>query len=158
MSPPRSTDLITLLAWIALGLLAFTVLAGGLLMIPIAESSARAFPEFAHLQTPLLVAVAAFVACVEAMLGTTAMLVGCIRNNSIFGATALRLVDVLAGLLTVATVILAAVIPALPGPPLLVLVFLASVLVGATFVLVFLVLRSLLRSAVSMRVELDEVI
>jgi hypothetical protein len=158
MTPPRLTGLITTLAWVALGLLALTVLAGGILLFPIAESSARAFPEFAHLQAPLLVAAVAFVVCIEAMLGTTAMLVGCIRNDSIFGATALRLVDVLAGLLIVATVILAAVIPSLPGPPLLTLVSLASVLAGATFVLVLLVLRSLLRRAVSMRFELDEVV
>jgi len=158
MNPPRFIGLITTLAWVALGLLALTVLAGGLLLFPIAESSARAFPEFAHLKIPLLVAAVAFVVCIEATLGTTAVLVGCIRNESIFGATALRLVDVLAGLLIVATGILTAVIPVLPGPPLLVLVSLASVLAGATVVLVLFVLRSLLHRAVSMRLELDEVV
>jgi hypothetical protein len=38
------------------------------------------------------------------------------------------------------------------------LALLAGVLVGTTFVLVLLVLRSLLRQAISMRVELDEVV
>jgi xanthosine utilization system XapX-like protein len=57
-----------------------------------------------------------------------------------------------------ATAVVFTVLLAIPGPPFLAFVLLTGVLVGATFVLVLVVLRSLLLRAVSMRVELDEVV
>ena len=49
-------------------------------------------------------------------------------------------------------------LPFIPGPPALALLIIGSVLVGITLFLVLSVLRSLLRRAVLMRVELDEVV
>ena len=65
---------------------------------------------------------------------------------------------VCAGTALVATVLTATMLPFIPGPPALALLIIGSVLVGITLFLVLSVLRSLLRRAVLMRVELDEVV
>ena len=65
---------------------------------------------------------------------------------------------VCAGTALVATVLTATMLPFIPGPPALALLIIGSVLVGITLFLVLSVLRSQLRRAVLMRVELDEVV
>ncbi|MCU1584956.1 MAG: Integral rane protein [Microbacteriaceae bacterium] len=156
--PTRAPSRVIALTRIALGLLAATVLLGQIALVPVAQSTADRYPEFANLHVPLLVATLTFGLCIEIVLVVVAVLVGFIRNGRIFGPGALRLVDVIVFLVSVATVLVAAVLPMIPGPPALGLIMLAGALVGATFVLVLLVLRSLLRQAISMRVELDEVV
>jgi hypothetical protein len=96
--------------------------------------------------------------CVEVVLVVVAILVGSIRNGRILGYLAPRLVNVLIFAIAVATAIALSVLLVIPGPPFLAFVLLAGVLVGATFVLVLVVLRSLLLRAVSMRAELAEVV
>jgi hypothetical protein len=88
----------------------------------------------------------------------TALLVGSIRRGRIFDKAALTLVDALVFALIVATALVAAVLPTIPGPPALAFALLGGVLAGMAFVLVVLVLRSLLRQAAFMRLELDEVV
>lgn len=134
------------------------VLALGASLIPLSASLAQQNPEFANLQTPLLVLSLGVCVCIEVVLITTAMLVGSIRRDVIFGDAAGRTVNVLIAAVLIATVLTAAMLPLLPGPPALAIVILAGVVVGLAVTLVLTVLRSLLRRTALMRVELDEVV
>jgi hypothetical protein len=154
----RPSAATTVLTWAALGILALAVLLGEVAVFPIAQSMAEQYPEFAQLRVPLVLAAIAFGVCVEVVLVVVAILVGYIRNGRILGYQAPRFVNVLMFVIAVATAIVLTVLLAIPGPPFLAFVLLTGVLVGATFVLVLLVLRSLLLRAVSMRAELDEVV
>lgn len=156
--PDTSHPAMITMTRVALGVLAVLVVLGEVVIAVSAASSAQAYPEFAYLQVPFVIAALAFGVCVEVALIVTAVLVGYTRDRRIFEPVALRLVDYLTSAIAVATIIVVAVLVAIPGPPALALLLLAGVAVGAAFVLVLLVLRSLLRSAVSMRVELDEVV
>ena len=86
------------------------------------------------------------------------MLVGYIRADRIFSPSALRLVDGLVAAVAAGTLLAIVALFFIPGPPQLFLLVEASVLVGATILLVLMVMRSLLRRAVSMHVELGEVV
>jgi hypothetical protein len=145
----------TLLSWLALGVLAVGVVLAEVVALQTAESLADQYPEFAHLRGPL---VAAAIAFLEVVLAITALLIGAIRHGRIFDRWALTLVDALVGALTVATVVVAVVLPMVPGPPALGLAVFGATITGVAVVLVVLVLRALLRQAVSMRLELDEVV
>jgi len=149
---------LTVATWISLRLLEVAVLTDQGGMVPIAQSMADEYPEFEYLQGSLVLAAIAFGVCVEIALGVVAILVGHIHSGRILSQSAPRLVDVLATTIAIATAIVFAVMFAVPGPPLLGLALLAAVLLGAIFVLVLIVLRSLLSHAVSLRTELDEVV
>ncbi|TFD44838.1 DUF2975 domain-containing protein [Cryobacterium frigoriphilum] len=155
---PRPTLMATVVTWIGLGLLGALILGVGIALYPVSDSLARDNPEFANLQIPLLVLAFAICVCAETVLAATAMLVGYIRLDQIFDRAAARMVDLLVNTVIVATVLTATLLPFIPGPPVLGLLILGSVLVGITLFLVLSVLRSLLRRAVLMRVELDEVV
>jgi hypothetical protein len=148
----------TLLSWLALGTLAVGVVLAEVVALQTAESLAGQYPEFAHLHGPLVAAAIAFGLCLEVVLAITALLIGAIRHGRIFDLWALTLVDALVGALTVATVVIAVVLPMVPGPPALGLAVFGATISGVAVVLVVLVLRALLRQAVSMRLELDEVV
>jgi hypothetical protein len=154
----RPSSITAVLTWIALGILASGVLLSEVLLFDTAQSMANLYPEFAHLEGPLVAIAIAFGVCVEAVLTITALLVGSIRRGRIFDKAASRLVDALIGVLIAATALIAAVMPFIPGPPALALALLGGVLAGTAFFLVVLVLRSLLRQAAFMRLELDEVV
>ncbi|MCU1509813.1 MAG: hypothetical protein JWQ12_2078 [Glaciihabitans sp.] len=154
----RPSSITAVLTWIALGILASGVLLSEVLLFDTAQSMANLYPEFAHLEGPLVAIAIAFGVCVEAVLTITALLVGSIRRGRIFDKGASRLVDALIGVLIAATALIAAVLPFIPGPPALALALLGGVLAGTAFFLVVLVLRSLLRQAAFMRLELDEVV
>ncbi|GAA1118704.1 DUF2975 domain-containing protein [Arthrobacter flavus] len=143
---------------VALSFLFLAVVGGQIGVSLTAQSLARTYPEFVDLRTPLVSAAIAFGVCVQVILAITWILVGQISNGRIFGSSSLRLVNVMACTLAVATVIIVSTMFFVPGPPALGLLLLASALVGATFTLVLLVLRSLLCKAAFMRVELDEVV
>jgi hypothetical protein len=155
---PIAAPSTTFSSWIALGILAVGIVLAEVIALETAASLAAEHPEFAHLRGPLTAAAIAFGLCLEAVLAITALLVGAIRHGRIFDRWALRLVDALVGALAAATVVVAAVLPALPGPPALALAVIGATITGVAVVLVVLVLRSLLRRAVSMRLELDEVV
>lgn len=156
---PQSSNPITItLTRIALGLLIAAVVLGELVVVISAQSAAELYPEFARLHAPLVFAAIAFGVCVETVLIVTGVLVGYTRDDRIFGATAFRLVDVLIAAIAVATLIVLAVLVVIPGPPPLALLLMGGALAGAAIALVLLVLRSLLRGAMFMRVELDEVV
>jgi hypothetical protein len=155
----RTANGITItLSRVALGALVIAVILGEIAVVVSAQQMAVEYPEFASLQSPLVTAVIAFGLCVEVVLIVTAVLVGFIRDERIFRPAALKLVDVLVVAILVASVIVGLVLLSVPGPPALALALLGGILAGATFTFVLLVLRSLLRRAVFMRVELDEVV
>ena len=155
---PRPSVTATVAIWLALGLLGAIIVGGGLALFPVSDSLARDNPEFANLQTPLLVLALAICASAEIVLFATGMLVGYIWRDRIFDRAAARMVDLLVGAVIGGTVLTACMLPVIPGPPPLALLIIGSVLAGITLVLVLGVLRSLLRRAVLMRVELDEVV
>jgi len=154
----RHSPVTAMLSWIALGALAVGVVLAEAVLVTTARSMAVQYPEFAHLETPLVSAAIAFGICVEAVLLITALLVASIQSGRIFDRAALRLVNGLVVALVLATLVVVAVLPLLPGPPALVLAALGGIIVGAALTLVVLVLRSLLRQAAFMRLELDEVV
>ena len=155
---PRPSLASTVVTWLALGFLAAIILGGGIALFPVSDSVARDNPEFANLRTPLLALALAICVCVEAMLVATAILVGYIRQDRIFNRAAARMVDLLVIAVMVATVLTSSLLPFIPGPPALAIMIISSVLMGITLFLVLMVLRSLLRRTVLMRVELDEVV
>ena len=128
------------------------------MLFPVAGSLARDNPEFADLQTPLLVLALAICGCAEVALVATALLVAYIHQDRIFDRVAARAVNLLVVTVIVATALTAALLLFIPGPPPLALLIFGGVLVGIALVLVLGVLRSLLRRAVLMQVELDEVV
>ena len=144
--------------WLAIGLLVVLVLAGGVGLFPLSDSIADQNPEFQSLRTPLLTLALAVGLCVETILISTAVLVRFIRRDRIFTQAAARLVDVLVISVIVATILTGSTLAFIPGPPLLAITIMASVLVGIALFFVLLVLRSLLKRTVLMRTELDEVV
>ena len=119
-------------------------------------------PQDARWLLPLLIPSLAFGVCVQLGVVATAVLVARVRAGSILEPGAVRWVDVLvgattvAGLLSVTLVVLLRLADAVPPGVMLVLV------VGGVGLLVLdlllLVLRSLLRRAIILRAELDEVV
>lgn len=119
-------------------------------------------PEYARWQYPLLLPSLAFGLCVQLGVIATAVLVARVRAGSILEPGAVRWVDVLigattvAGLLSVALVVLLRLADAVPPGVMLVLVVAGVGLLVLDLLL--LVLRSLLRRAILLRAELDEVV
>lgn len=144
--------------WLATGLLAVLTLAGGIALFPLSALIADQYPEFEGLRIPLLALALAIGFCVEIILVSTAILVRHIRRDRIFNRAAARMVNVLIVSVIVATILTGSTLAFIPGPPLLAIVIMASVLVGIALFFVLLVLRSLLQRTVIMRAELDEVV
>lgn len=158
MTPQSASPLTIALTRLALGLLGLAVILGGVVVVVSAEAAAALYPEYAHLHAPLVFAAIAFGVCVETALIVTGVLVGYTGDGRIFGPTAFRLVDVLIAAIALAALIVVATLVVIPGPPALALLLGAGALAGAAIALVLRVLRSLLRGAMFMRVELDEVV
>ena len=155
LSLPRPSLAAAIATWIALGLLALAVMASCIALLPLSELAATEAPEF---EIPLLALSLACGFCVEVILASTAVLVGFIRQDHIFDLDAARVVNLLIVSVVVATALAGTTLAFIPGPPLLALAVVASVLVGVTLVLVLVVLKSLLQRAVVMRTKLDEVV
>jgi hypothetical protein len=118
--------------------------------------------DYAVWQLPLLIPALAFGVAIQAAVIATAFLVGRVRSGRILEPGAVRGVDVLigaitvAGLLSVALVVLLRLADAVPPGVMLVLVLGGAGL--GVLDLLLLVLRSLLKRAIVMRAELDEVV
>lgn len=150
--------LIIVLTRLILGILAAAVVAGEVIVVISAQALADQYPEFADLEAPLVSAAILFGICAEVVFIITGVLVGYIRNDRIFGKTARRLVDLLIAVIAFATIIIAFTLFLIPGPPALGLLILGGAVLGSALTLILLVLRHLLVGAVSMRMELDEVV
>lgn len=142
----------------ALALLFLATIAGQIVVVITARSMASAYPEFAHLEAPLLGAAILFGICIEVILVITAILVGYIRDGRIFGSGSLKLVDIMADFFAIATAIVVVTLFLIPGPPALGLLLIGGALVGVTLTMILLILRSLLRKTAFMRAELDGVV
>lgn len=155
---PRSSPITIAATRIVLGLLGVAVIMGEVVVVITAQSLAVSYPEFGHLQVPLVSLALLFGGCVEVMAVVTGVLAGYISDGRIVGRTALRLVDVVIAASAAAAVLVAVALTLVPGPPALALVLLAGTLGCSAVALILLVLRSRLRGAMVMRVELDEVV
>jgi hypothetical protein len=154
----RPLAILLALTWVALAVLALLAAAGIVGARGAAEQLVELLPSLAPSQTALTVIGAAFGLCVEVLLVTTGVLVGYIQADRIFHPSALRWVNVLVIAAVAATALAFVALFFIPGPPQLFLFVEACIPVGATITLVLFVMRSLLRRAIAMQIELDEVV
>ena len=142
-------------------LLLGTVLAQVLLPV-FASEEGRIFPEVAYLVVPYSVASIVFFGCGQVALLAVWRLLSMVNVGVIFTRRALRWVDVITACAAVATVLCAGPLIHLlgfvgVGGP--IIYYLAACVAGGlAFVLLMVVMRGLLESAIADRTELDEVI
>jgi hypothetical protein len=156
-----NTLVIRLLRVALLVLLAGTVLAQ--VLVPLMGSEAgKTFPELAYLVVPYSVAGILVIGCVQVALLVVWRLLSLVNGGVIFTRRALRWVDVITACAALATVLSAGVMSHLlfvVGVGGSLIYWLAAWLAaGVAFVLLMLVMRGLLESAIADRTELDEVI
>ena len=157
MSTPAQTHRVTVIVTrTTLGVLAAAVAVGEVIVVIWSTALAELYPEFAYLQVPFVVAAIACGACVETALIITDVLAGYTRDHRLFEPAAIRLVTGLISTIAAATVIVAAVLTAIPGPPVLALLLFGSAAAGAAGVLALVWLRSRLRGAAPGRVKPGE--
>lgn len=143
-------------------LLLGSVLAQALVPVYASEVGAR-FPEVAYLVTPYSAAAILFIGCGQVALLVVWRLLSLVEGGVIFTRRAVRWVDVIVACAALATLLSAVVlvhvlgvVPGGGGP--MVYYLAACVTVGLAFVLLMVVMRGLLLSAIADRAELDEVI
>ena len=143
-------------------LLLGTVLAQVLLPV-FGSEEGRIYPELAYLVVPYSMAGILAIACGQVALLVAWQLLSMVSGGVIFTRRALRWVDVITACAAIATVLSAGVlihmlgfVPGGGGPMLYYLA--ACVAGGLAFVLLMVVMRGLLESAIADRTELDEVI
>ena len=143
-------------------LLLGTVLAQVLLPV-FGSEEGRIYPELAYLVVPYSAAGILAIACGQVALLVVWRLLSLVDGGVIFTRRALRWVDVIAACAAVATVMCAGPLIHLlffvgVGGPGVVLMLAACLAVGLAFVLLMVVMRGLLESAIADRTELDETI
>lgn len=121
------------------------------------------FPALAYLVVPYAVAGIIVIACGQVTLLVVWRLLSLVDGGVIFTRPALRLVDVITACGAIATVLSAGVLIHLLAfvgaqHPTIVLGLVAVLAGGSAFVLLMVVMRGLLESAIADRAELDEVI
>lgn len=159
---PRPWLPVVVATYVALGILFVGVAVVQYGLFALAGYYAEELPGQVRWQLPILLPALAFGVCVQVGVVATAVLVARVRSGRILEPSAVRGVDVLVGAVTVAgllTVVLAIVFrlaDALP-PGIMLLLVLGGI--GLLVLdLLLLVLRSLLRRAIILRAELDEVV
>ena len=128
-----------------------------------AYESGRRYPELAYLVVPYSVAGILSIGCVQVALLVIWRLLSLVSGGVIFTRRALRWVDVITACGAVGTVLSAGPMIHLlfvvgVGGPGVVLGLAACLVGGLAFVLLMVVMRGLLESAIADRTELDEVI
>lgn len=154
----RPSSVIPWLTWLTLGGLLALVVAAVVGAFTSIEFLAEFLPVLAPTKGQLAVVAMAFGVCVAVILVATGVLVGYTRSDRIFRRSALRWVDVLVGAFVAGTALVVVALFFIPGPPQLFLLVEACVPAGIAITLVLLVMRALLRRAVEMHLELDEVV
>jgi len=157
------TRLVIGLLRVALVVLLFGTVLAQVLVPVVASEEARIFPEVDYLAVPYSVALILVIACVQVALLVVWRLLSLVDGGVIFTRRALRWVDVIIACAVVATVLSAGVLIHLgyivdAGGPLVALGLPATLAGGLAFVLLMVVMRGLLESAIADRSELDEVI
>ena len=133
-------------------------------LVPVfASQTGTRFPEVAYLVVPYSVAAILFIGCGQVALLAVWRLVSLVDGGVIFTRRAVRWADVITACAAVATFLSAGVlihmlgfVPGGGGPMIYYLA--ACVAGGLAFVLLMVVMRGLLESAIADRTELDEVI
>lgn len=139
-------------------------LVGQIVYVPVAASqSAQVYPELAHLAVPYAIAVVVVLVCLQAALVAVWKLLAMVEQRWIFDPAALQWVDVIIVAAAVATVITVGTVTHLiswvgVGGPFALVVQAASLVGGACFVLLMLVMRGLLVSATVLQREMAEVV
>lgn len=157
-----NSHLITPLRFLLVGILAGSVL-GQVLVVLIARANGQEAPEVAHLVAPYSIAGIAAILCFQVAVGCIWALLTMIDQGRIYSQRALRWVDAIVwcGGVAAAIVVLTAghllLIERLGGPGIPV-IMLAALVGGSAFVLLMLVMRGLLVTAIADRAELSEVI
>jgi hypothetical protein len=137
---------------------------GAQVLVPVfASEVGKTFPEVAYLVVPYSVAAILFIGCGQVALLVVWRLLSFVDRGVIFTPRAVRWVDVITACAAVATVLTAGVsihmlgfVPGGGGP---MIFYLAVCLAGGlAFVLLMVVMRGLLESAIADRSELDGVI
>ena len=143
-------------------LLLGSVLAQALLPVFASQVGTR-FPEVAYLVIPYSIAAILFIGCGQVALLVVWRLLSMVNGGVIFTRRALRWVDVITACAVVATTLSAGVlihmlgfVPGGGGPTVYLLA--GCVAGGLAFVLLMVVMRGLLVSAIADRTELDETI
>lgn len=157
-----------LLTIVALRVLLILLFLGAVLaqtaIIPVlAAQEAARWPEVAHLAAPYATLVISAIACAEVALVALWMLLSMVSRGAIFTERAFRWVDVIIYAALAATVLTIAAPAHLLGAvgvggPGVVLVLGTAAIAGASFVLLMLVMRGLLRTATTLESELAEVV
>ena len=129
----------------------------------LAAEEGRIFPEVAYLVVPYSVAAILFIGCGQVALLAVWRLLSMVDGGVIFTRRALRWVDLITACAAVATVLSAGVlihmlsfVPGGGGP--MIYFVAACVAGGLAFVLLMVVMRGLLESAIADRAELDGVV
>jgi Protein of unknown function (DUF2975) len=133
------------------------------LLVPVfASEEGKVFPEVAYLVVPYSVAGILVIACGQVALVAIWRLLSLVSGGVIFTRRSLRWVDVITLCGAVATALNAGVwihlLTVHGGGPGIILWLVASLAGGVTFVLLMIVMRGLLESAIADRAELAEVI
>ena len=127
-----------------------------------AGQMAEIYPEVAWLQWPVLLAVMAVIAAVEIAIVAVWALLSMVERDSVFSPSAFGWVNLIIAAAATATVLAIAVFALLiyanASPGGLMLPLLALIVAGACFTLLMTVMKSLLRKAATLTVELSEVI
>src|SRR5450759_2167413 len=157
------TKLAIRLLRVALVVLLFGTVLVQVLLPVLASEEGRIFPEVAYLVVPYSVAGILFIGCGQVVLLVLSRLLSIVDRRVIFSRRALRLVDVITACAAVATVLSAGVmihmlgfVPGGGGP--IIYLLAACIAGGLAFMLLMVVMRGLLESAIADRTELDEVI
>ncbi|MCW5953961.1 MAG: DUF2975 domain-containing protein [Propionibacteriaceae bacterium] len=120
------------------------------------------YPEVAWLRWPVLAAVVLVIAAVEVGIVSVWALLSMVERDSVFSPRAFRWVDLIITAAAVATALAIAVFAILAyaeaSPGGLMLPLLALIVAGASFTLLMIVMKGLLRQAANLTVELGEVI
>jgi len=157
------TTLASRLLRVALVILLLGTVLAQVLVPVVASQEARIFPEVEYLAVPYSVALILVIACVQVALLVVWRLLSMVDGGVIFTRGALRWVDAIIACAVVATVLSIGVLIHLgfivdAGGPLVALGLPATLAGGLAFVLLMIVMRGLLESAIADRTELDEVI
>lgn len=159
---PRPSLALVVATEVLLGIL-FLVGLGAIALLPgFSADVASSLPEYAALRSPLLALSIAVTALGLLALAMVALLVRRIHTGTMLTRPSLLRVDVLVGTVACAIVLIVAGFVVISngqaGSPFIALLQLMSCLALAAVAGITLVLRSLLRSAIAMRAELDEVV
>ena len=159
---PRPPLALVVATEVLLGVL-FLVGLGAIALLPaLSASVAMSLPEYADLRAPLLAMAIAFTVLGLIAVAMVALLVRRIYCGTMLTRPSLRWVDVLVATFGCAVVLIIAAFVVISngqaGSPFLALIQAMACLTLIAVACITLVLRSLLRSAIAMRAELDEVV